>query len=305
MNKKRFSVDWDSTNQKMKEQEKGGYKDERIYYPQFNDDGTAQAVIRFLRQKEGDTDVPYVKVYVHSFRGPDGFYIDNCPTTINGKCPVCDANRKEANLAGGVWENVPEPVKDRKRRLSYYSNILVVNDVKNPKNNGKVFLYKYGVKIMEKIKEKLYAPEDSIIKAIKVFDYYEGANFNLIIKKIKVKNKMTPNYDSSNFESVSCVGTDEEIEKIHNSQFELKPFVSETNFKSYDDLKEKFNRVAEINETKQQSTETKTKVITETKTEKTEPKAQTVESKPEKVEVNEDDLFQGTDDSFFESLKSE
>lgn len=304
MNKRKFSIDWSKASQKLKEMENAKHlshknRDDRMFIPQFRDDGTFQAIIRFLPSKEtisGESVLPFVDVYTHSFKGPGGWLVENCPTTIKQKCPICEANAL-------IWEEDPEILRrsKRKRRLSYYANILVIKDPQTPENNGKVFIFRFGTKIYEKIMEKWQPEEGSILKPIQVFDYYDGANFNLIIKKIKVGEDLLPNYDSSSFDAVSCIGTDEEIEKIQNSLFSLKDFQSPDKFKSYEELKDKLLRV------------TGQTILANTKLVKNSQQVlqheQLVQNIPEKVQIEDikesDDIFSGTDDSFFESLQSE
>ena len=48
-----------------------------------------------------------------------------------------------------------EIARKRKRKLSYYSNIFIVSDPKHPENEGKVFLFKFGKKIFDKITEAM------------------------------------------------------------------------------------------------------------------------------------------------------
>ena len=294
MNKKKFTIDWGKAMQKIKDQEnsKGGndYKDERIFIPKYKDDGTFQAVIRFL--PSNDTDIPFIQLFSHGFKGPGGWFVDNCPTTLKKKCAVCDANSL-------IWDEFPDTVRLRKRKLSYYANILVVNDPQTPENNGKVFLFRYGMKIHEKIMQKWQPEEGGILKPVTVFDYYDGANFNLIIKKIKVGKDMMPNYDASTFDSVSAIGTDEVIEKIHNSLFSLKEFHKETNFKTYEELKEKHDKAIgqTISTTERSAGNSPERVATVSKS--------TVTSDEEEVPNEASNIFSGSDQSFFENLESE
>lgn len=294
MQKRKFAIDWSKTMKKIKDQEtskQSNFKDERVFAPQFKEDGTFQAVIRFLPSK--DTDIPYIELYKHGFKGPGGWFVDNCPTTLKRKCPVCDANSL-------IWDDYPDTVRLRKRKLNYYSNILIVNDIQTPANNGKIFLFRYGKKIHDKIMQKWQPPEGGILKPVTVFDYYEGANFNLIIKKVKVGKDMLPNYDESSFETVSCVGTDEDIEKINNSLFSLKEFHAESAFKTYEELKEKHDRViGQTISTNEKPGKTVERTVIETRTDKNEDPA-TAEEVPES-----EDIFKGTDESFFANLQSE
>jgi len=285
--KKKFSFNWGNVMDKIRDQEnsnKNSYKDERIYYPEFTDKGTAQAIIRFLPSP--DTDVPFVNVYSHSFKDVGGWYINTCPTTLKNDCPVCKSNVV-------LWEAGDEvTARKRKRKLSYYSNILVVSDPIHPENEGKVFLFKYGIKIYEKIMKKIDPGEGSIDKPIMIFDYYDGADFKLIIAKKKVGNIEMPNYDDAKFvDSPSSIGSDTEIEKIHNQLYSLKEFVSNTNFKSYTDLETKLYHV--IGQSSQSGQQ---------KDQSHRPAASTT---PAETETENTNVFDGDDDEFFNTLQSE
>ena len=58
--------------------------------------GNGSAVIRFLPAPavDGDDALPWVKIFGHGFQGPGGWLIDNCLTTKNQQCPVCEHNNK-------------------------------------------------------------------------------------------------------------------------------------------------------------------------------------------------------------------
>ena len=132
------------------------------------------AVIRFLPAPEGE-DIPIVRVFSHGFQGKGGWFIENCPTTIGRKCPVCEANNELWN--SGIEDN-KKVARDRKRKLSYISNILVVSDPANPENEGKVFLFKYGKKIFDMLQEAMN-PSDPDLPKFNPFDFWKGANFKL------------------------------------------------------------------------------------------------------------------------------
>ena len=215
---------------------KNKYQDDRLWKPELDKSGNGFAIIRFLPAIEGE-DMPWQRVWHHAFQGPGGqWYIENSLTTLNKKDPVSEENTR-------LWNTGVESDKDiarkRKRKLQYYSNILVVSDPKHPENDGKIFLYKFGKKIFDKITEAMNpAFEDE--KATNPFDFWEGANFKLKIRKVDG----FWNYDKSEFEQISKVKTtDDEIDKIWKSQYALKPFVDPTSFKPNDELKEKLNRV--------------------------------------------------------------
>ena len=211
------------------------YKDDRIWKPELDKASNGYAVIRFLPAPVNE-DLPWARVFNHGFKGPGGWLIDNCPTTLGKKCPVCEAN-------SALWNSGIESDKDiarnRKRRLSYYANILVVSDPKNPENEGKVFLYKFGKKIFDKIIEKIQ-PEFEDETAIDPFDLWKGANFRLKVRKVAG----FINYDKSEFEECSPVAeNDDLIKKVYDSEYALKEFSEESNFKSYDELKTRLTSV--------------------------------------------------------------
>tara|TARA_Y100000780_G_C13655600_1_gene406428 strand:- start:534 stop:1433 length:900 start_codon:yes stop_codon:yes gene_type:complete len=215
---------------------KKSYQDSRFWKPELDKSGNGYAVFRFLPAIEGE-DMPWVKLWNHAFQGPGGqWYIENSLTTLTKKDPVSVENTR-------LWNTGIESDKDiarkRKRKLSYYSNIYMVSDPKHPENDGKVFLFKYGKKIFDKITEAM-SPQFEDEKAINPFDFWEGSNFKIKIRKVDG----FWNYDKSEFEPVSKLkASDEEIDKIWKSQHALKPFNDPSNFKPYDELKEKLNKV--------------------------------------------------------------
>ena len=214
---------------------KNKYQDDRFWKPELDKTGNGYAVIRFLPAVSGE-DLPWQRVWSHAFQGPGGWYIENSLTTLNQKDPVSEENTRLWNT--GV-DSDKEIARKRKRKLSYYSNIFIVSDPKHPENEGKVFLFKFGKKIFDKITEAMQpAFEDE--KPINPFDFWKGANFKLKIRKVDGYW----NYDKSEFEGVSQLKeSDDQIKAIWEKQYPLKPFVDPSNFKTYDELKEKLNRV--------------------------------------------------------------
>ena len=209
--------------------------DERLWKPELDASGNGYAVVRFLPAPEGET-VPWAKLYTHAFKGTGGWLIDNCPTTNGDKCPVCAGNTK---LWNSGHESDKAVARDRKRKLSYYSNIYVVNDPKNPDNNGKVFLFKYGKKIHDKILAAMQ-PEFQDETPVNVFDFWEGANFKIKIKTVGGYW----NYDASEFSSPAVLSSDDdEMEAIWKQAHSLEAFVAPSEFKSYDDLETRMNSV--------------------------------------------------------------
>ena len=214
---------------------KDKYTDERIWKPELDKTGSGYAVIRFLPATEKE-EMPWVRVWSHAFQDKGGWYIENSLTTLNQKDPVSEENTRLWN--SGV-ESDKEIARKRKRKLSYFSNILVVSDPARPQNEGKVFIFKFGKKIFDKITEAMQpAFEDE--KPINPFDFWKGANFKLKIRKVDGYW----NYDKSEFEPVKAVAdNDENIKAIWSRQHPLMPFLAPSNFKTYDELKEKLNRV--------------------------------------------------------------
>ena len=212
------------------------YKDDRLWKPETDKAGNGYAVIRFLPAPQNE-ELPWVRVFNHGFKGPGGWYIENSLTTLGQKDPVSEMNSQLWN--SGV-DSDKEIARQRKRRLSYFANIVVVSDPKNPENEGKVFLYKFGKKIFDKIMDKMQ-PEFEDDEAVNPFDMWTGANFRLKIRKVAGFT----NYDKSEFESSSALldGDDEKLETLWKSQYSLQEFLSPSNFKSYDELKEKLDSV--------------------------------------------------------------
>ena len=217
-------------------QEKKSYVDERLWKPELDKSGNGYAVIRFLPSPEGE-DLPWVKVWNHAFQGPTGqWYIENSLTTIGQKDPVSEYNSKLWN--SGV-ESDKEIARKQKRKLQYFSNILVVSDPKHPENEGRVFLFRYGKKIFDKMMEAMQpAFEDET--PINPFDFWEGAEFKLKIRKVDG----FWNYDKSEFAAPSPISDDEsKIESIWKSQHSLAEKLDASNFKSYDELSTRFHAV--------------------------------------------------------------
>ena len=219
-----------------KPQEKKSYVDERLWKPVLDKSGNGYAVIRFLPTPKGE-DLPWAKVWNHAFQGPAGqWYIENSLTTLGQNDPVSELNSSFWN--SGV-ESDKEIARRQKRKLQYFSNIYVVSDPKNPDNEGKVFLFRYGKKIFDKIMESMQpAFEDET--PINPFDFWEGANFKLKIRKVDGYW----NYDKSEFEAPSALfDDDDKLESIWGTQYSLAEYTAPSNFKSYDELKKRLDTV--------------------------------------------------------------
>jgi len=216
--------------------DKKSYTDERLWKPELDKTGNGYAVIRFLPAVKGE-DLPWAKLWNHAFQGPTGqWYIENSLTTLGQKDPVSEMNSAYWN--SGV-ESDKEIARRQKRKLQYRSNIYVVTDSRHPENEGKVFLFRYGKKIFDKIMESMQPAFDDEI-AVNPFDFWEGANFKLKIRKVDGYW----NYDKSEFESPSPLfDNDDKLEKVWKKQYALKEFTAPTNFKSYSELKNRMDAV--------------------------------------------------------------
>lgn len=217
-------------------------KDDNFWKPEVDKAGNGYAVIRFLPAPsvDGDDSLPWVKVFNHGFQGPGGWYIENSLTTLGQKDPVSEYNSQLWN--SGIEAN-KEVARKQKRRLSYIANVYIVEDSKNPQNEGKIFLYKFGKKIFDKITEAMNpAFEDET--AINPFDFWAGANFKLKIRKVEGYQ----NYDKSEFEkSAPLLDDDDKLEAIWKKEYSLKEFLAPENFKTYDELKARMDKALGLN----------------------------------------------------------
>ena len=223
---------------------KVGSVDERFWKPTVDKAGNGFAVIRFLPASDGE-DMPFVKMYSHAFQGPGGWYIENSLSTIGGKDPMGEYNRELWNSGD---ESLKEQVRKQKRKLQYYGNVYVVKDPGNPDNEGKVFLFKYGKKIHDKIMDAVNGDELEGRDGINPFDFWTGADFKLRVKKVAGY----PNYDSSEFTDPATLEDldDPQLESIWNRQFKLQPLVATDQFKSYEQLQERLNLVLNLKSSK-------------------------------------------------------
>ena len=225
--KRKSKSNLDELSKKIQESSgsKDSYKDDRFWRPELDKSSNGYAVI------------PWAKLYSHAFQGKGGWYIENSRTTLGEKDPLSEMNSE-------LWNSGQDSDKDiaraRKRKLQYISNILVISDPANPQNEGKVFLYKFGKRIFDKIQEAM-EPEFADEEKINPFDFWSGANFKLKVRKVAG----FINYDKSEFDSLSELfsGDDAKLEELWKKQYPLKPFTDPSNFKSYDELKERLSTV--------------------------------------------------------------
>jgi hypothetical protein len=210
-------------------------KDERFWRPELDKSGNGFAIIRFLPAVEGE-ELPWARLWSHAFQGPGGWYIENSLTTMNKKDPVSEDNSRLWNTG---LDSDKEIARKRKRKLTYYTNVLVVSDPQNRENEGQVKLFKFGKKIFDKITEAMQ-PQFEDEKPLNPFDFWEGADFKLKIRKVDGYW----NYDKSEFAQISPVAdNDDEIQSVWKRQFALTEFSDPSTFKSYDELKARFEKV--------------------------------------------------------------
>ena len=214
--------------------------DERLWKPEVDKAGNGYAVIRFLPAPDGE-DLPWVKMYSHAFQGPGGWYIENSLTTLNQKDPCSEFNTSLWN--SGV-ESDKQIARNQKRKLAFYSNIYVVKDPANSENEGKVFLYKFGKKIFDKIMGAMQ-PEFEDESPLNPFDFWQGADFKVKIKKVAGYW----NYDSSEFAAASpLLKDDDALEAIWKKEYSLSEIVAADQFKTYDELKKRLESVLRLNQ---------------------------------------------------------
>jgi hypothetical protein len=223
-----------------KTETKSSYGDDRFWKPTRDKAGNGYAVVRFLPAQEGE-DLPWVRYWDHGFKGPTGlWYIENSLTSIGQDDPVSEMNSVLWNSGREEDKNI---ARERKRRLHYVSNVLVVSDPSNPENEGKVFLYKFGKKIFDKIMESMQpAFEDE--DPINPYDFWEGADFKIKIRKVEG----WVNYDKSEFSAQTALfnGEEDRLEDVYGKLYSLQDFLKPENYKSYDELKSKMNKVLGI-----------------------------------------------------------
>jgi hypothetical protein len=221
-----------------------GKSDKENYWrPEGDKAGNGMATIRFLPASavDGDDGLPWAKIFEHGFQGPGGWLIDKCLTTKGQQCPVCEHNSKLWN--SGIEAN-KDIVRKQKRKLSYIANIYIVSDPKHPENEGQVKLFKFGAKIFEKITGAMN-PQFEDETPINPFDLWKGANFKLKITKVAGYQ----NYDKSEFMSASALlDDDSQLEKIWKSEFSLAEMTADKEFKSYDILKARLDKVLGLND---------------------------------------------------------
>jgi hypothetical protein len=251
--------------------------DDRFWSATVDKAGNGYAVIRFLPAPQNE-DVPFIRMFDHGFQGSGGWYIENSLTTLGKQDPVSEYNSKLWN--SGVEAN-KEIARKQKRRLHFISNIYVVHDSGNPDNEGKVFLYKYGKKIFDKLNESMN-PQFADEEAVNPFDLWSGANFKLKIRNVESYR----NYDKSEFDKAGpLLNDDEELENIWKKEHSLQEFLAPSNFKSYDELQARLSKA--LGETSQKIARAEEEDLPWARTEEA-PKQKAAEA-PKYAAINDDE----------------
>jgi len=261
--------------------------DDRYWKLTSDKSGVGAAIIRFLPESEGDS-TPWILLYEHAFQGPGGWYIEKSLTTINGKDPVSEYNSELWN--SGIDAN-KDIARKQKRNARYISNILVIKDPANPENEGKVFLFKYGKKIFDKIKGAMFPENDPVDQKdpMNPFCPWTGANFKL--KSKRVDGYIS--YDSSEFSAQEALfdSDDSKIEALWKTQHKLSDLIDASQFKSYEQLKARLDKVIGL------------KTTAQTRTVESKPEAQSVrESISESAETKSDYTSSFSDDDISDDL---
>lgn len=212
--------------------------DERMWYPETDKAGNGFATIRFLpaSPKDGEQGLPWVRKFTHGFQNAGGrWFIENCPTTLGGNCPVCEFNK---SLWNSELKANKELASKQKRKVEYFMNVLVISDPATPSNNGTVRLFRFGARIFTKIQNAIQPlfPDQTPFTP---YDFWDGANFKLRITKVEGQRS----YEQSEFAAPSPLATDDAaLQEIWNKQHSLNELIAAKNFKSYEEIKKNWDR---------------------------------------------------------------
>ena len=268
--------------------------EEKLWKPTLDKAGNGFAVIRFMPAPEGE-DIPFVRIWDHGFQGPGGWYIEKSLTTFSEKDPVGELNSK---LWSTGLDSDKEIARKQKRRLSYYSNVYIVKDPGNPENEGKVFIFKFGKKIFDKLND-LMNPSFEDEQPVDPFNLWTGANFRLKVRKVE----NFPNYDKSEFDTPGALlDDDDKLEEIYNSLYSLQELLDRKHFKTYEELNARLNRVLGNSAASSDRNRSRNQETTPWKNDEDEaPKQQFKETESKSTESDDDDDLE----DFFKTLNDD
>lgn len=217
------------------------------------------AIIRLLPPVE-DEDMPFVVVEDYflkrknngadSDKKPFKYYITRSLTSAGGSDPVNE--EFWYHMEKGIKNN--DDVAKKKARDNFGANrhyimwILVIEDLKNPSNNGQVKKFKMTPGLFKLVQEQLNPDENLGETGCNPFDLWEGKNLK-IIAKYDEKKKMR-SYASSKFEEVSSIGDDEYIAEVYDQVTGLKDELDTSNklkfkYSTYDEALKAFEEFIE------------------------------------------------------------
>jgi hypothetical protein len=231
----RGNQDWSAMAKNFDSMSGRGNKivDDRFYEPSKDSEGKVAVTLRFLPSPDSPA---VMEEAGHWFQGPDGeTYKENCPRAHKLKCPACD-------MAGKAWGNGDKDAYKKWGNSSkYVGNILIINDLANPENNGKVFLYRFGKGIYNEIDGKMN-PKSQLEQPSIVFDYNNGENFNLIGEKDSFRNQKGDMIEFTGYKNSKFIGpeksvlTEEQIVAADAGLHSLKEWLPENRYKTKEEL---------------------------------------------------------------------
>lgn len=178
-----------------KEKEK---RDGVFYSPNANaaPDGIYEAKIRFLYNPRNPVKSIIHKVvyYLKDEKTGQGYYFDS-PISIGdwNSCEIFQLWKRLSKSENAIDRKNAEKIQ---KKDVYYSLVYIIDDKVNPEYNGKIKIFRYGVKIKSKL-DWFLNPKSG--KKIDVFNFFTGRNLNLYITRVAGYN----NYDQTMFDNES------------------------------------------------------------------------------------------------------
>lgn len=154
-------------------------------------DNVYRALIRFIPNINSPQN-SIIRKFTHYLKlNDEGKSVDS-PSTVGEKCPIADLYFKmlKSNNAAKV-----KLAADLKRRETFFSIVKILKDDQNPDMVGKYKIFKYGIKVKEKLEEEMNPSLSG--DGTQIFNPINGKDFELIITKVSGFN----NFDKSKFSS--------------------------------------------------------------------------------------------------------